>query len=433
MKTDFTPEERLLLALLRLTFLPDREEDTAKKKRETIRQAVDKEGAELKTLFAIAEAHGVTALLYQTFIDAEIPLEGALLQRVQYKSRATVLQNYRLLFLGKTIVEKLREQGVEALILKGSTTAAYYPVPELRKTGDLDLLLPDKEKLVQAEKLLQELGLQRDAEQMAHHHVSYKETQGIEIELHTMLAEPFASEWVNAYLARTVSEYGAHSVRRETMGVCLPCPDEGFHAYYLLLHMLQHFLRAGFGIKLFCDWVAFWREEKEETAKADFLRLAKESGLYGFAQMVTAACVAWLGLAPERVRFLFEEELTVSQAREKSRRMLLDVLEAEEFGRSGSDRMVVLQERGIRGYAAEFHHQMRLNFPKAGKVFPIWPILWGVTLVRFLRNNKRLQRGSARAILQKAGERSSMLREMKLFEPVQTPAAAGKKKRKFVH
>lgn len=36
----------------------------------------------------------------------------------------------------------------------------------------------------------------------------------------------------------------------EIMGYPIPVVSDAYYAYHLLLHMLQHFLRAGFGLKL---------------------------------------------------------------------------------------------------------------------------------------------------------------------------------------
>ena len=93
-----------------------------------------------------------------------------------------------------------------------------------------------------------------------------------------------------------------------------------------------------------------------------------------------------------------------------------EVLEAEEFGESTSDRMVALRNATLKEYIREFHHQMNLNFPRAGRFIPLWPALWFVTLVKFLHNNRKLSRGSSRAILKKAGQRGRLIAKMRLWK-----------------
>ena len=57
-------------------------------------------------------------------------------------SRTTVRQSYHLLFLTRDLVRLLEERGIPVLVLKGCGVAELYPVPELRKSGDVDVLIP---------------------------------------------------------------------------------------------------------------------------------------------------------------------------------------------------------------------------------------------------------------------------------------------------
>ena len=59
---------------------------------------------------------------------------------------------------------------------------------------------------------------------------------------------------------------------------------------------------------------------------------------------------------------------------------------------------------------------MKLSFPKASKVFIIIPILWVITLVRFLINNKKVRKTTAKEIFKNAGERSRMAKDLEIFE-----------------
>ena len=176
--------------------------------------------------------------------------------------------------------------------------------------------------------------------------------------------------------------------------------------------MLQHFLRAGFGLKLLCDWTVFWGRCVSQTQKEQYLCLVKESGLKGFSDTVTLACCAYLGLARERVEWMGLPKESCE------REFMEEILEAEEFGKSAADRMVALREAGLRGFAREFHHQMRLNFPRAGSVFFIWPALWTATLARFLLNNRRIRRVSGWSILKKARQRSRLMAGLRLWKKV---------------
>lgn len=372
------------------------------------------EQVDLNKVLDMAERHKVLPILYDVLCGATqrsaAQLSSEQRRRVERESRKTVQQSYRLLFLSRYVLELLNENGVSAVLLKGAGTASFYPVPEVRKSGDVDLLVTDAAELQKGSQALEAAGFRVKEVQHAHHHVVLVSPEGIDVELHGMLAEPFDNEGINRYLAEKQKECFLESELKEVMGVELRVLKPGFHAYELLLHMLQHFLRSGFGLKLLCDWVVFWNGKVPPEEQKKFLTLVSESGLKGFADMVTAVCVRYLGLNGNRVTWMdIPGEQDIQE-------FMQEVLEAEEFGKSGKDRMVAMRGNSPVDYIREFHHQMHLNFPKAGRIVLVWPILWVITLVRFLRNNKKLRKVSGWSIIRKAGQRSKVIKRMHLFQ-----------------
>lgn len=325
----------------------------------------------------------------------------------------TVRSNYRLLFLTKYITEILEQNNIQAIALKGAATSSLYPVPELRKSGDVDILVTEDEACARACSLLRKEGYLPAGEQLTLHHMELKSEEGISIEVHGLLAEPFDSQSINQYLKRLLPEYAGHTVKNEYWGFPLCQPSDGYHAFYLILHMLQHFLRAGC-LKNLCDWVVFWNREIQETEKAVFVKMIRESGTEGFVELVTAVCVRYLGLKKERVRFLIHRRIS----EEELEAFMKEIFEAGEFGKAQSDRMVAMRGTGPGAYIREFHHQMRLNYPKVGNCVPLWPFLWLMTLRRFVRNNHTVRRIPSREILKKAARRSRLVERMRLFEPL---------------
>ena len=361
-------------------------------------------------LWRLAQTQGVLPLLYDT-LKQEKTLPESLWKVCRAEAIAMTRKSYHLLFYSRRLIRLLEEGGVNSVLLKGMTIAVAYPVPELRKSGDIDLLLTEPKDLRRAEEILKAAGLKVYEEQHANHHLVFLSEDGkILIELHTMLAEAFDDDRINKYLRELIRECGEQCEMKSLIGVECRVLKPGFQAYQLLLHMLHHFLRAGFGLKLLCDWVCFWNPGIPKEEKEIFLRLIRESGMEGFAAMVTAACKQYLGMEQEVLTEL------QSQEKEKVEDFLLDILEGGEYGETTSGRMVVLKGNRLWDYVREFHHQMHLNFPRMGKVFLFWPILWTITLFRFLNNNRKLNRGSGMAILKSAGKRSSLIKDMHLFD-----------------
>ncbi len=359
-------------------------------------------------IFKIAEGHSILSLLFDD-IDNKKNIPDELIKKLNIVSKQTVLQQYHLLFLTRYIIELLKQKGVETVVLKGVGIGSYYPIPELRKSGDIDLLLlnPLQEDIVK--EIMIENGFWVSEEQLALHHITFETQSGIGIEVHTLLAEPFDNQKINNYLIKLLRSGECKAENRNVMGIDLPVLTKPYYAFELLLHMLQHFLRSGFGLKLLCDWVVFWQEEITKEDRECYLNLIDEAGIKAFSDVITKTCIQYLGLNAEKVLWMkMAEDSPVDE-------FMREVLDAEEFGKSGENRMVMMRGTGFMDYVREFHHQMHLNFPKVGKCVLFWPVLWIITFVKFLYNNRKVRNISTKEILKEAQRRSKLMEKIKIL------------------
>lgn len=370
---------------------------------------VDKrENVSWNLLLENAKKHAVLSLLYDVLERMEMTKEKFLF--VEFCSRQIVSQNYHLLFLTKYLVDLLEQNQIQVLVLKGVATAEWYPVPELRKSGDVDLMIPRGVSLEKVTEILAAEGFQCKQEQHANYHREFISKEGMIAEIHTDFTERFANKQLNIAMERQVQGGFGTMIREKAMGIELPMLNKAYHAYELLLHMLHHFTTSGFGLKLLCDWVVCWKQEWTKEEKEMFQQLTKESKTTGFAEAVTAICVKYLGLESERFAWNY------SSADIPMEELLREILDSEEFGGNDNNRMVMMSGTGFWAYIKEFHHQMHLNFPKAGNCFLLWPVLWVITLVRFLENNRKVRNTSTREILKEANRRSALMERLKLLK-----------------
>ena len=363
-----------------------------------------------------AKRNSVACLLYDLVALIENVPEPSRKEIEKY-SRRIVQNSYRLLNVDMGLDRTLKKAGIPFVIMKGIAAAADFSVPELRKSGDVDILLTNPKDIDRAVVEIEKLGFKPEEEQHSLHHVSMSDATGLEIEVHTMLAEPFDNNRINEYVDKLVPECGRQTIRKTIMGAELPVLQDAYHAYELLLHMLQHFLRAGFGVKLLCDWVVLWNRGLNEEDGNTYLRLVNESGIKGFSDMITRTCIKYLGMERKNVLWMkpFDNGRTREELEKETEIFMEELMDAEEFGKA-KNRMVALRGNGFFDYVREFHHQMHLNFPKAGKVFVLWPVLWTITLIRFLRNNKKVRSVSSKELFESAGKRGKLVKGMKLFQ-----------------
>ena len=299
----------------------------------------------------------------------------------------------------------LEKEGIIAVTLKGCTVARFYPVPEFRKTTDIDLFVADREEAKRALQILEANGFHPSEEWHANHHVILNSAKKEVVELHTTWADEFKEKHLNQSLKKLQKESGQHCQRIDFQGLKVYAYETAWQGFYLMIHMLQHFVGSGFGLRNLCDWVVLWENCDDAKEREDFWRMVCESGTAEFAKAVTAICVNDLGLSKEKSPVPAENPVE----QEVIDALLRDILDAGEFGYSEAERMVGMDGDTWTAYVREFHHQMHINFPRAGKIIFLWPVLWIATLVRFLRNNRRLNRAPISAIMKKAGKRGQLV------------------------
>ena len=365
---------------------------------------------EWKRLLALADCHEILPLIEDGLEQDNIPEEQRRI--IQLKTAKTVHKGIQLQVLNSRLTTLLEKAGIIAVTMKGSAVARFYPVPEYRKTTDLDLFIASANDVGKAVRILRDNGFAPSGKWHANHHIVLVSGKNEVVELHTTWAEAFKEKHLNQYLERCQKESAQHVHLVEWQGLQMYAYETAWQAFYLLIHMLQHFVGSGFGLRNLCDWVVLWENCDEEKARRDFWEMACESGTAEFAKAITAICVRYLGLNPKKSPVPAEHpaEQDVTDA------LLRDILDAGEFGYSEAERMVGMEGNSLAAYVREFHHQMHINFPKAGRIAVFWPVLWVATLVRFLRNNKKLNRAPISAIMKKAGERGTLVKRLTSYE-----------------
>lgn len=361
---------------------------------------------ELEDIFEIADRHEVLALLENMSYSDRLTGKHSL--TVQDKTARTVHKGIKLQALNTKITALLEKEGVKAVTLKGGAVARFYPVPEFRKTTDIDLFVFSKEDAQKAGRILCENGFKFSQLWHANHHIVLVSEKGETVEIHLSWAEAFREKRLNQYLEKIQKESRNHCQPIDCQGEKIFAYETAFQGFYLLIHMFQHFVGSGFGLRNLCDWVVLWENCDDEKARKDFRKMVCESGTEKFAQAVTSVCVNYLGLSKEKSPFS-EDSLTEQEVTDE---LLRDILDAGEFGYSEPERMVGMDGNSLMTYIKEFHHQMHINFPKSGRMILFWPVLWLATLIRFLKNNKKYNRAPVTAIMKKAGKRGELVKQL---------------------
>lgn len=145
---------------------------------------------------------------------------------------------------------ELSRQGIDHILMKGYVLRNYYPVPELRTFGDIDLVIR-REDRAKSHALMLQLGyrVKNDWEPV----YSYMKPQE-HYELHTELLETDISDRMD--FRRYFRDPWRYAERE---GDHCYYFRPAFHFLYLLVHLAKHIRGSGAGIRLYMDVAVFVR------------------------------------------------------------------------------------------------------------------------------------------------------------------------------
>ena len=173
------------------------------------------------------------------------------------------------------ITDRMARHGIETLVLKGTHTARYYPQPETREFGDLDLYFYDRH--AEADNIArQELGIaMNDA---SHHHTKYN-YRGVTVESHY--------HFLNV-------NYPPDNRRYESLLTAL-APSPTFEVLFLLRHMAGHFAASRITLRDLTDWYLTCRTLREQVEWDRVQDTLQKYGMGAFASALSAVIERQLG------------------------------------------------------------------------------------------------------------------------------------------
>lgn len=370
---------------------------------------------EITKLLAYAKARGVLPLLYGTGILGKSGEEETL----KYCNNF-----YNLMYDAFRALAILEEARIEAAVLKGIGIAAMYPVPEYRSSGDVDLLLKNASDLDDAITVFNLNGWKVDeTDEKSGHHIVLISPRKVMLELHFKPVRPFESQNLNAVIAESFSPEKLKFREFELFGCRAKGLSPAINGFYLLLHALEHFLASGMGIKSLCDLTVFFNKTRDEGFEyiGEYRKLVEEGAVKGFSDFCVALAYKYLGLREEIANRLVGDSGNgdinsfINANSEALSDFLEDILASGNFGELEQGRLVNTAKPGIRGLISQVHYRMKENYPRASKIFLIWPILWLATIIIFLRNNRKIRGQKTSVYIKNAKKRNKIVKKMNLW------------------
>lgn len=284
---------------------------------------------DMSLLYSFAIAQGIVSIVWdelqRVMAEGEILLVWQLskVQKLKWAIEAEniIKQYHRRKQLSAEFADICAREGIKTYGLKGWALSTYYPKPELRECGDFDCYLgADFER---GNKVAIANGAKFNPHDYRHSHIYFK---GLTIENHRYFL-PVRGNARNKRLEQYLVEVIPYDRRIENSNVYYPSPQ--FHALFIILHMLQHFLYENITLRHMLDWTYFVNAEKENIDWREFNIKCEEAGATRFVEALNHICMQHMGL-----------ELGGTQLRADIRyadKILKDTLEQSSYHVSGTD------------------------------------------------------------------------------------------------
>ena len=279
-------------------------------------------------LYKLAEEQSVVGLIAAGLEHVE-DMTLAKQQVMPFMKRVIALESRNASMNGfiASLMSKMREAGIQALLIKGQGIAQCYERPMWRSAGDVDLLL-NGESYEKAKRLLLPLASSNEAEYVDRRHISMM-IDSWNVELHGTLHCNLSKE-INKQIDRIQSESFEKADFRiwknGGVAICLPGANEDI--VFVFAHILQHFFRGGNGIRQLCDWARLLWTYRDSIDRTLLEKRISQMHLMTEWKSFASVAADYLGMPVEAIP-LYDPS---PRWHRKARRINSYILEVGNFG-----------------------------------------------------------------------------------------------------
>ena len=181
------------------------------------------------------------------------------------------------------LMSRIQETGIAVCPFKGWVVKSYWPQPELRTMGDIDILIHTEDRTI-VNDIMMDLGYERYID---NHAVWSYHAQDILFEVHDHM--------FYEHLTNDVDYIGYFD---KAWDYCTSELDESFHFLYLITHLAKHTVNKGMGFRAYMDLIFMCREAADRLNWDWICEELEKLKLLNFARTCLAFCREWFGFQP---------------------------------------------------------------------------------------------------------------------------------------
>lgn len=234
--------------------------------------------ADWPALYRLSAEQKLSPVVYETlyqsqgFCAGDDALSAAWKRDTMIQAATQAARTQKLLGL----TSALEEGGIPYAVVKGALCRQLYEKPDLRPSGDEDILISG-EDFSRCRGILEAGGMVLHAGGEADDVTHWLDgATGLHVELHTALfssrrrEDKLLNQWFSQSLADTIPVPAA--------GGALRSLEHTDHFLFLVCHALKHFISGGFGVRTLCDIVTYAERYQNEIDHERVSRQLKEVG-----------------------------------------------------------------------------------------------------------------------------------------------------------
>ena len=309
---------------------------------------------EFEELMEMAGEQTVTGLVGDCLIKNNIKLEREDALGLYAKMKAIEKANARVNENLVSFVNFMERKGIDYIIVKGQVAGSFYPNPDARMSGDVDLYFVgdnyQKIKSLVEQRLGKQLSKLSDGK-----HVEF-EVNGVIFELHDKLSR-LATRKHQAYWDQMIDNAILEGTDTVIInGKEIKTLSATYNAMYIFVHLFYHMTASGVGLRQLCDWAMILAQsafqdssskfqvknvndnvnanlnpnKKSSLNREDLGGSLKELGYLKAYKAMGAFLVEYLGLPEEQFPFVLTEK-----DRKWVETIKKNILKRGNFGRTG--------------------------------------------------------------------------------------------------
>ena len=259
---------------------------------------------------------------------------------------------------------------VPYVILKGTSAARYYPYPEYRMMGDIDIMTSHEDYQAACEMLLLN-GYEEHTnavDQYLNRHRGFKKNNLL-IEVHSFYGlrdDKDETKALDDYIIDNISP--THVLPDLVNGLTL-------------IEHINHHMESGLGLRQILDWMMFVHQSLSDEQWPEFEKMARKTGHVQLAKVVTRMCEIYLGLSEHEFCSQVDPGLCTD--------LMEYILSCGNFGRKkGADSQIsefLLSTPTIKAKIITLKQRGVMTWKAAQKYPFLRPVAWIYQAFRYLR------------------------------------------------